>query len=236
MGFEREAAGLTVLRAACRRSRSDFVGTNGLLARLDVGLLDDVGRAAASREAAFAAADLASLEQVRFPRDATERARLIERVARGRAHLEAMVEADPGQFEAAVLLGLLAYCERDDAGAARHLGVASQGLAERAGTEELATAVRFHWGLSQLRLLEPGTDEGAYQVIEAAMDAGYVPGVDELVSAAVALEAHGSPYAGRFLRTVACVAPTDPSVSDLVAQRAKGGDQDAAAAAEQARW
>lgn len=231
-GLEAEAAGVAVLRAACRRSRSDFVGTARLLGDLDVELLDEDGRVAASREAAMAAAELTGLDQVRFPRDGKERARLIERLGRAAPHLEAVLERDPGHLEATVLLGLLAYCQGDDAGAARRLGAAAPRLAERSGEGELATAARFHWGLAQLRLLEPGTDEGAYQAVQAAMDAGYRPGVDELVSAAVALEAHGSPHAGQFLRTVASVAPTDPPVGDLVAERARSGDKDAGAAAE----
>lgn len=232
-GLEGEAAGVALLRAACRRSRSDFVGANRLLDQLDVDLLDEAGRVAASTEKAMAAAELTELEQVRFPKDGKERARLIERLDRAATHLDNVLELDPGQLEANLLLGLLAYCRDDDANAARRLGTALAGLAERPGAEDLMTAARFHWSLAQLRLLEPGTDHGAYLAIEGAMEGGYRPGVDELVSAAVALEAHGSPHASEFLRMVASVAPTDLPVGALVAERARAGDKDAGAAAEQ---
>lgn len=40
LGVEREAAGVAVLRAACRRSRSDFLRAGPLLEGLDVELLE----------------------------------------------------------------------------------------------------------------------------------------------------------------------------------------------------
>jgi len=233
MGFEREAAGITLLRAACRRSRSDFVGAEHLLTGLDRALLDDSGRVSAFRESALAAAELSGLEQVRFSTDEEERVRLADRLRRARSHLEAAVDADPTQFEATLLLGVLAWSEHDDAGAARHLAAATPRLAEDPAGEPLVAAVRFHWGLAQLRLLEPGTDEGAYQAIEEAMAAGFVPAVDELISAAMALEAHGSPHAAKLLRVAMVLAPTDPRVTDFIVQRARHGDEDAGAAAEE---
>ncbi|HSH60365.1 MAG TPA: hypothetical protein VK988_12145, partial [Acidimicrobiales bacterium] len=74
LGLEREATGIAVLRAACRRSRGDFVGATRLLEDLDRQLLDEAGRVAVWREAALAAAELAGVDQLRFPRGRAERA------------------------------------------------------------------------------------------------------------------------------------------------------------------
>jgi hypothetical protein len=106
-----------------------------------------------------------------------------------------------------VLLGALATCEDDDAAAARHLGRAAPILAEQPDNEELARAVAFHAALARLRLLEPGTDDAAFRDMSAAMAAGYLPPDEDLLSAAVALEAHASPHAGAFLAKVASLAP-----------------------------
>lgn len=238
-GIEREATEVALLRAVCRRRRRDFAGVTQLLEEMDEELLDAEGRAAASREAGLAIAEIAGLEAVRFPRGRAERLQLRERLGRARPHLESAVEhgagsaGNPSQLIATLLLGMLAACEDSDAEAARHLGTAAAALAEQPLAADLGLAVSFHAALARLRLLEPGTDDAAFHDMAAAMAGGYAVADDELVSAAVALEAHASPHAGAFLATAIKAGPTEPGLLELLAERARHGDAAAAAAAEE---
>jgi hypothetical protein len=75
-GLEREATEIALLRAVCRRRRRDFAGAAQLLQGIDRDLLDAGGRAAASREAGLAIAEVSGLAAVRFPRRGPDRAQL----------------------------------------------------------------------------------------------------------------------------------------------------------------
>lgn len=238
-GLEREATEVALLRAVCRRHRRDFAGALKLLEGIerDNELLDVTGRAVASRETGLAIAEVAGLGAIAFARRDAERGQLRERLARARPHLEAALEGDAGadhpHLIATVLLGLLAVYEDDDVAAADYLGAAGPVLAEQPAAGELARAVRFHAALARLRLLEPGTDEAAFHEMSAAIACGYSPADIYLLSAAEALEAHGSPHAGAFLAEAASSAPNAIGLIELLADQARRGDPVAAAAAEE---
>lgn len=230
-GCEEEATAALLRRVACRRRRSDFVGAARLLATVDAGFLDTGRRASAACERAFIGAEIPGLESVRFPRGDNERARFVERLRPVGAHLADAVDADPGMVTANVLLGILLYAE-GDASAAPALATAAAALADDPKWTSLAREIRFHGALARLRLLEPGTDEAAYRELAAALDEGYVPAADDLASAVVALEAHGSPHAGAFLAAALGAAPAAPALIELVAGRAQAGDEAACRTAE----
>ncbi|MGH9189051.1 MAG: hypothetical protein ACRD0Q_03320 [Acidimicrobiales bacterium] len=221
--MEQEAVATSILRASCRRRRNDFVGSSALLANLDLALVDVEQRTSAAFEAAMAAAEIGAVEDLSFPRD-DERQRLAERLERSRPRLEAVVDADPAHPEANLLLGMLASCRGDDAGTARHLGMVVDRIEGGEGARALSAAAVFHRALARLRLLEAGTDEGAHHDMAAAMGEGYVPTESELASAAVALEAHGSPRAGEYLARAVAAGPSSPAVLALVQERARSGD------------
>lgn len=223
-GCQEEATTALLRRVACRRRRSDFAGAARLLATVDAAFLDAGRRAATACERALIGAEIPGLEAVRFPRGDKERARFLERLRPVGPHLAEAVDADPGMVPANVLLGILLYAD-GDASAAPALATAAAGLADDPQWAALASEVRFHGALARLRLLEPGTDEAAYRDLAAALDAGYVPAADDLASAVVALEAHGSPHAGNLLAAALGVAPAAPALIALVAGRARAGDE-----------
>jgi hypothetical protein len=230
--LEAEAAALIVLRASCRRHRHDFAGARRLLDGLDTELLDDQGGLQASVEAALAQAEVAGIAEVSFPASPGDRLRWHDRLRRARAHLRSALEADPGQAECNVLAGILALCEGQDDAVATHLGTAVGALAQEPALGLLTAGVRFHAGLARLRLLEPGTDVGAYAELVAAIDGGYEPSGGDLMAAAVALAAHGSPRVDELLDRIVARAPTVPNLVELVAERAPQGGEAAVHAAE----
>jgi hypothetical protein len=234
-GLERHAAAVALLRAECRRRRGEFAGASRILETIDAGFLDAEGLAARAREAGLAAAQIKGLNTVRVPKAVAERVQLAERLTRARHHLEAALDADPGQLVATVLLGLLACCVGDDPSAVAHLDGVALDETNESPLAPLATPLRFHRALAKLRLLEPGTDEGAYQEMAAALFSGYAPSGDDLVSGAVALGTHGSPHTGAFVALAAGDAPDLPTLrklADLVMALARQGDAQAAEAAE----
>lgn len=223
LSMKQEAVATSILRAGCRRRRNDFVGTASVLADLDLALVDVEQRTSAAFEAAMAAAEIGTVEDLSFPRD-EERQRLAERLERARPRLEAVVDADPAHTEANLLLGILASCRGDDAAAARHLAMVADRIEGGAGARVLSAAVVFHRALARLRLLEVGTDEGAHHDMVAAMGDGYAPTESELASAAIALDAHGSPRAGEYLASAVTAGPSSPAVVALAQERARSGD------------
>jgi hypothetical protein len=226
--WHNEGVATMVLRAGCRRRRSDFTGASRLLADVDSEVLDTAGRVGAAVERALAAAEISGIEDLSFP---PERSHLSGRLERARPHLGRVLEIDPAHLEANLLLGMHAYCGGDDDGAARHLGMVGARLTDTSERRPLARAVAFHRAAARLRQLEAGTDEGAYHDMVTAIDDGYVPAEAELVSAAVALEAYGSPHAADFLvRAVAL--SSSPIVVGLVMERARTGDTTAGGIAE----
>ncbi|HVF76222.1 MAG TPA: hypothetical protein VM938_14385 [Acidimicrobiales bacterium] len=230
-GFEEAATTALLRRVVCRRRRSDFVGASRLLDTVEDAFLAPDARAAAACERALIGAEIPGLETVRFPRGDAERARFVERLRPVASHLAAAVDADPTLVTANVLLGMLLHAE-GDVSAAPALATAAAGLAEAPEPLPLATEVDFHAALARLRLLEPGTDEAAYRDMARALDAGYVPGAEDLASAVVALEAHGSPHAGALLAAALRVAPAAPALVELVVGRARTGDEAACSTAE----
>jgi hypothetical protein len=230
-GLEEPATSLLLQRIGFRRRRGDFVGAGRLLASVDDAYLTAETHAAAACERALVGADVAGLDTLRCPRGETEWARLVDRLQPVRRHLVDAVDADPGGLVPTLLLGMLLYGEGDTSAAAT-LAVAAARLRDRPGATALAREVAFHAGLARLRLLEPGTDEAAYGELAAAMAEGYAPVPDDLASAVVALEAHGSPHAGELLASAVAVAPTAPALVSLVVQRARTGDDAACAMAE----
>lgn len=227
LGLEQEATTLLLWRVSCRRRRSDFVGAARLLASLDEAWLTADTRARVAGERALIGAELPGVEALRFPRGEAEWARLVDRLTPVRRHLVEAADGDPGDVLPQLLLGLLLYGEGDTSAAA-----ALSGAADQLGDEAMAREVRFHAALARLRLLEPGTDEGAYVDMAAAVAGGYTPTAEDLASAVVALEAHGSPHAGAFLSSALALAPSAPALVALVGQRARTGDEDACATAE----
>ena len=227
LGLEQEATALLLWRVSCRRRRSDFVGASRLLASLDEAWLTAETSARVAAERALIGAELPGVEALRFPRAETEWARLVDRLTPVRRHLVEAVDGDPGDVLPQLLLGMLLYGEGDTSAAA-----ALSAAADQVGDEALAREVRFHAALARLRLLEPGTDEGAYVDMAAAVAGGYTPAAEDLASAVVALEAHGSPHAGAFLSSALALAPSAPALVVLVGQRARTGDEDACATAE----
>lgn len=227
LGLEQEATALLLWRVSCRRRRSDFVGAARLLASLDEAWLTAETRARMAAERALIGAELPGVEALRFPRGEAEWQRLVDRLTPVRRHLMEAVDGDPGDVLPQLLLGMLLYGEGDTSAAA-----ALSAAADQVGDEALAREVRFHGALARLRLLEPGTDEGAYVDMAAALAGGYTPAAEDLASAVVALEAHGSPHAGAFLSSALALAPSAPALVVLVGQRARTGDEDACATAE----
>lgn len=227
LGFEQEATALLLWRVSCRRRRSDFVGASRLLASLDEAWLTAATRGRVAGERAFIGAELPGIEALRFPRGEAEWSRLVDRLTPVRRHLVDAVDADPGDVVPQLLLGLLLHHEGDTSAAA-----VLSAAADQVDEPGLAREVRFHAALARLRLLEPGTDEGAYVDMSAAMAGGYTPAAEDLASAVVALEAHGSPHAGAFLSAALAAAPSAPALVTLVGQRARTGDDDACATAE----
>jgi hypothetical protein len=144
------------------------------------------------------------------------------------------VGLNPAGLAPNLLLGILLWCEGDPSAAAC-LSSAYQALADApaAVASELGPPLRFHAALARLRLLEPGTDEGAYRDMATAVAAGYRPAPADLEVAAVALAAHGSPQVGPFLATAVTLAPGDAALVQLLAERARGGDERAIATAEE---
>lgn len=230
-GLEQQATSLMLQRISCRRGRGDFVGAGRLLASVDDAYLTAETRAAAACERALVGADVAGLDTLRCPRGATEWARLVDRLQPVRRHLVEAVDADPGALLPTLLLGMLLHGEGDTSAAAT-LAAAVARLRERPDAAVLAREIAFQAGLARLRLLEPGTDEVAYQELAAAMAEGYAPVPDDLASAVVALEAHGSPHAGELLASALAVTPTAPALVSLVLERARTGDAAACAMAE----
>lgn len=227
LGLEQEATALLLWRVSCRRRRSDFVGAARLLASLDDAWVTADTRGRVAGERAFIGAELPGVEALRFPRGESEWARLVDRLTPVRRHLVEAVDGEPGAALPQLLLGMLLYGEGDTSAAA-----ALSAAADHIDDNGLAREVRFHAALARLRLLEPGTDEGAYVDMAAALAGGYTPAAEDLVSAVVALEAHGSPHAGAFLSAALAVAPSAPGLVALVGQRARTGDADACATAE----
>jgi len=101
-----------------------------MLALLDLGLLSAAEAAEADVETAIATAELSDLELVAFPRSPAARSRLRERLSRARAHLLAALENNPANRHAALLIGVLAALEGDDADAAPRLEGAARWLSE----------------------------------------------------------------------------------------------------------
>lgn len=225
--MEQEATALLLWRMSCRRRRSDFVGAARLLASVDEAWLTADTRARVAGERALIGAELPGIEALRFPRGEAEWARLVDRLTPVRRYLVEAVDGDPGDVLPQLLLGMLLYGEGDTSAAA-----ALSAAGDQVGDDALAREVRFHAASARLRLLEPGTDEGAYVDMAAAVAGGYTPVAEDLASAVVALEAHGSPHAGAFLSSALALAPSAPALVVLVGQRARTGDEDACATAE----
>ncbi|MCA1703348.1 MAG: hypothetical protein LC808_08825 [Actinobacteria bacterium] len=225
-----EAVATRVLRARCRRLRNDFVGASQLLAEVDRGVLDDDERLIAAMEWAMAVAEVRGLEELSFPPKA-HRSHLVDRLKRAESYLHEVVDRDPKNREASLMLGMLAYFQGHDAVAARLFTTVVDGLYDDPRYRELARAVTFHRSVSQLRELHAGTDEGAYRDAVKAIEDGYVPTEDELVSATVALQAHGSPHAGAFLDRAVALAPRSAAVGKIVLELARKGDSTAVALA-----
>lgn len=223
-----EGLATMVLRASCRRRRSDFAGAIHLLRDVDTEILDRAARDAADVEWAMAKADFSGIEQLTFPSDSS---RLQDRLEAARPHLDRVLQSDPAHLEANLLAGVLGYCRQDDGGVARHLGILRDRLSGIPEWSSLAWAVAFHRACARLRQLDVGTDERAYREMVEAIDHGYVPPDSELLSAAVALEAHDSPYAGDFLARAVDLAGST-LLMGLVLERARSGDVRAAALAE----
>jgi hypothetical protein len=225
--LDAEAARTRLVRVGCRRRRHDFVGAERLLSTIEGRLLDDTDRWTADLEAAFIVAEVADAAKVAFPSSDAERRRWAERLGRARRHLDAAVDAQPGDPAASALLGLLAWCEGDDAAASAHLEVARSGLAGDGRFGDLLAGVLFCGGVARLRLLEAGTDEGAYAAMATALESGYRPRDDDLVSAVSALEAHGSPHAGALIALAVRRGVAEASIAQLVSSRARLGGAEA---------
>lgn len=221
--MQAEAAQLCLLRVSCRRARRDFVGAARLAAALPDKQLTSAGRVAADGERALIAAEVADVTELRFPRSGRERRSMLVRVERARRHVEQVLEADGDNLVARLLSGMHAICVDDDGAAARDLGLAEAALVGVAGAEALLAGVRFHRALSQLRLLEPGTDESAYRRLTSAMSEGYDPIPAWLVAAAEALDAHESPLVAEAISLAASVAPADTAVTAMVCAHARRG-------------
>ncbi|MDQ6949474.1 MAG: hypothetical protein M3256_25300, partial [Actinomycetota bacterium] len=226
-----EAGATMVLRAKARRRRKDFMGALRLLADVDMAALDFNGRLSAEVEWAMATAEISAIEELGFPAD-PERSHLLARLERARPHLERALERDPAHLEASLLLGMQAYFVGEDDRAARHLAVAGDRLSETSKSQDLTRSVEFHRALARLRQLDAGTDEGSYHEMVSAIDEGYAPTDADLVSATVALQAHGSPRAGDFLAQAVALQPRSTTVVSLLLQQARIGNSTAASIAE----
>ena len=97
-----EGLATMVLRASCRRRRSDFAGAIHLLRDVDTEILDRAARDAADVEWAMAKAEFSGIEQLTFPSDSS---RLQDRLEAARPHLDRVLQSDPAHLEANLLAG-----------------------------------------------------------------------------------------------------------------------------------
>jgi hypothetical protein len=226
-------AALTLARARCRRVRNDFAGARRLLGRLDSSTVPARLTAAVAFERALAVAEIRSPREVRFPRSERDMARLTGGLDPVRTDLVAVVDSEPENPFAHLLLGLLLHCEEDPA-AATHLSIALSALEQDPDRDaNLLSELRFVSGLARLRLLEPGSANGAYSSMASALAAGYEPRLDDVVTAVHALDVHGSGHIGEFLGHVRELLPRDPMALTVLAGKARDGDEECLALVEE---
>lgn len=207
-------------RAGCQRRAGDFAGARATLGRIDHGLLTAAARTRAVEEAALAACEVASLDDLRFPRGTADRQSTRHRCSRAALEIEAAVSAG-SDLTGRVLRAVCSVAHEDPGRAVVDLGVACAALEAQPDPSPRERALQarlgFELGLNELYRLEPGTAEGAVQRIDAAVAAGHRPSPRALLAVAIALDAHGSTAATAAVARVLDRVPNDPEALRLLA-------------------
>lgn len=208
--LEYEFAAVTLLLARSRRHRSDFRGA--------LELLNDqphwpspLGRSAIL-EVALSHASLTSPDRLRLPQTPKESARLAARLAGARAAIADCVAIAPDDWIAQLMAGAAAIASDDHFAAARHLRAAESAIELECGSQRVAE-IRFHRALAELRLLEPGGDLAADDLVSALSD-GFQPDPELLLAAIDALEVHESPLVGAVLSVALTAHPMGKALNE----------------------
>lgn len=215
---------ITVARVRCRRSRGDFAGARRLIADLTKRFPSSLTDDAVAMEHAFAIAEVRDAMDVLFPQTESDLVRVVSRFAPARSELIRVLDSQPDNSLAHLILGLLLHCE-EDVDAATHLTTALSLYESQGADPEFVARLRFVSGLAQLRRYEPATVAGAYMQIATSLSEGYVPSGHEVASAVEALELHDSPYLGQFLRGLNGCVPSYPELVAAARTRAEAGDE-----------